>query len=216
VIVATVVVRADLLHVLIASVHHHITGKGTEDELHERPSQSKVGPIVAVFQDIENAALDVNFAVDVHLREVLQRDLCPAAVLALQFFILEGQVIFDGAVGQLRFVVDARAEAGGAGPNDNQDGEGEYNAEEPSGLVAAAEEVCQEDWYTDQAQQIVVAEAGVTRTLSGKRGIVQCRVLQDMLVRAYVSEMRRGIGLGGLWLTLVVGTSQSVFSKGEG
>lgn len=189
-VVATVIVRADLLHVLVASVHHHITGKGTEDELHERPSQSKVGPVVAVFQDIENAALDVDFAVDVHLGEVLQRDLRPAAVLALQLIGLESQVIFDRAVGQLRFVVDARAEAGGAGPNDNQDGEGEQNAEEPPGLVPAADEVCQEDRNTDQAQQIVVAEAGVTRAFGRKRGIVQCRVLQDTLVRAYVKKKR--------------------------
>jgi len=110
VVVATVVVGADLLHVLITSVKHHVASKGTEDELHERPSQSKVGPVVAVLEDIEDVTLDVNFAINVHLREVLQWDLGPAAVLALEFLILEGQVIFDGAVGQLRFVVDARAE----------------------------------------------------------------------------------------------------------
>lgn len=176
-VVATVVVRADLLHILIASVKHHITGKSTEDEFHERPSQSEVSPVVAVFQDIENVALDVHFAIDVHLRKVLKRDFRPAAVLALQFLILESQVVFDRAVGQFRLVVDARAEAGGAGPNDNQNGEGEYNAKEPPGLVPAAEEVCQEDWDTDQAQQIVVAEAGITWTLCRKRGILQCCVL---------------------------------------
>jgi hypothetical protein len=147
-----------------------------------------VGPVVAVLQDIENAALDVDLAINVHLREVLQRDLGPAAVLALQLIGLESQVIFDWAVRQLRFVVDARAEAGGAGPNDDQDGEREQNAKEPPGLVSTAEEVCQEDRYTDQAQQIVVAEAGVTWTFSGKRSIVQCRVLQYVLVRAYVKK----------------------------
>ena len=123
VVVTAVVVGTDLLHVLLTGVKKDVTSEGAEQELHERPGKLEVSPVVAVLEHVQDVAVDVNLAIDVHLGEVLKRNLGAAVVLALEFIGLESQVGFNGAVGKLGLVVNARAEAGSPGPDDDQDGE---------------------------------------------------------------------------------------------
>jgi hypothetical protein len=182
VVVTAVVVRTDLLHVLLTGVEEDITSESAEQELHERPGELEVSPVVAVLQNIENVAVDVNLAVDVHLGEVLERDLGAAVVLALEFVGLESQVRFNRAVGELGLVVNARAEARSPGPNDDQDREEKQDTEEGHGLPAATDFPSQEHGNGEQAEQDIVVEALVARALSGERSIVDGRELKMMLV----------------------------------
>jgi hypothetical protein len=182
VVVAAVVVGANLLHVLLTGVKKDITSESAEQELHERPGELEVSPIVAVFEDIQNVAVDVDFTVDVHLGEVLERNLGAAVVLALELLGLESQVRFNGAVRKLGLVVDARAEAGSPGPDGDQDGEEQQDAEESHGLPAATDLPSKEDGDGEQAEQDIVVEALVAGTFSRKRSIVDGRELREVLV----------------------------------
>lgn len=179
VVIAGVVVRTDLLHVLLTGVEKDITCESAEQELHERPGQLEVGPVVAVLKNIEQVTVDVDLAVDVHLGEILERNLGAAVVLAPQLVGLEGQVGLNGAVGQLSLLVNARAEAGFEGPESDQDGEEKHNSKEDHSLPAAADVPPKEDGHTEQAEQSIVAEAFVAGTFSRERSIVDCRVLED-------------------------------------
>ena len=179
VVVTGVVVGANLLHVLLTGVEKDITSESAEQELHERPGQLEVSPVVAVLKDIEQVTVDIDLAVDVHLGEVLEGNLGAAVVLAPQLVGLEGQVGLNGAVGQLGLLVNARAEAGFEGPESNQDREEKHDSKEDHGLPAAADVPSEEDGHTEQAEQSIVAEALVAGTLSRERSIVDCRVLED-------------------------------------
>lgn len=182
VVVAAVVVGTDLLHVLLTGVKKDVASEGAKQEFHERPGKLEVSPVVAVLEHIQDVAVDVNLAVDVHLGEVLERDLGATVVLALKLIGLEGEVGFDGAVGELGLVVNARAEARSPGPDDDQDREEEQDAEESHGLPAATDLPSQEHGDGEQAEQEVVVEALIARALSGKRSIVDGRELWDVLV----------------------------------
>jgi hypothetical protein len=181
VVVAGVVVGADLLHVLFTGVQEDVTSESAEQEFHERPGQLEVGPVVAVLEDIEQVAVDIDFAVDVHFREVLERDLGAAVVLTPQRIGLESEVRLDGATRELGLVVNARAEAGSPGPDDDQDGEEEQDSEEGHGLPAAANVPSEEHWHTEQAEQSIVVEALVAWAFSRERSIADGRELRLML-----------------------------------
>lgn len=140
VIVSTVVVGADLVHILLPSMREDIAGKCTKNELHERPGEGEMSPVVAVLQNIKDIAVHVSLTVDVHLGEVLHRNLGPVSVLALKGIHLEGDVGLDGSTRKLGFVRDARAEIGSPGPDDNQQWEKKEDSKENSGLEAAAKE----------------------------------------------------------------------------
>lgn len=215
-VVSAVVVRANLLHVLLASVHEDITGEGTKEEFHERPGKSEVSPVVAVLQDVKQIAVDIDLAVDVHLREVLERHFSPAMVLAPELISLEGEVRLDGLAGKLRLIVHARAEGGGPSPDGNQQREEKSDAEEPPGLPSAADVPTQEGRNTNQdSEQSLVAEAVVAAGFSGERSILDGGVLngrsalvplEECHMTAHVGHgdiavlllERRGLGRGGL------------------
>lgn len=172
-VVAVVVVGANLLHVLVLGVEEHIGSKSTEDELEEIEGEAEVGPVVAVLEDIEDVAVGINLAVDVHLGEGLDRDLGAASPLGLVGSILESDVGLDGTAGELCLLVDARAEGGLEGPVADEDGEEGDQAEENLGLDAATDEAGEEPGDTnEQTEKDEVGEAIVSRTFSGQRGIV--------------------------------------------
>ena len=103
-------------------------------------------------------------------------------VLAPQLVGLESQVRFNGAVGKLGLVVNARAEARSPGPDDDQDGEEGEDSKESHGLPAATDFPSQEDWHSEQAEQEVVVEALVAGAFSRKRSIADGRELKVVLV----------------------------------
>lgn len=168
VVVAVVVVGADLLHVLVLGVEENVGAKGEEDELEEVPGEAEVGPVVAVLEDIENVTVGVNLAVDIHLGESLDGDLGAATPLGLVGSILEGNVRLDGAAGELGVLVDARAEGGLEGPVGDEDGEQGNEAEDELGLDTATDQAGEEPRDSnDETAQEEVGKAVVTGTFSG-------------------------------------------------
>lgn len=222
VVVTAVVVGTDLLHVLLLGVQQDVTSEGTEEEFHERPGECEVAPVVAVLQDVEEVAVDVSLTVDVHLGEVLDGHLGPAAVAALQLIGLEGDVGLNGPVRQLGLVVDARAVARSPGPDDNQDREEEEDAKENLGFPADAEQVAKVPGDSNEGgEQDVVVEARISCALSGKRGILDGRSLRKVSVRSpaissWVQQPVWRLHVYAGPLTLVVSTLQSCWSKAEG
>ena len=69
--------------------------------------ESKARPIVAILEDFKRISIEIDFAIEIHLRECLHWDLF---VLFLGVFIFEGRVLFHGMPRTLCFVIDARTE----------------------------------------------------------------------------------------------------------
>lgn len=178
VVVAAVVVGADLLLVLGLGVEDDVDEEGEDDELEQVNGEGEVGPVVTVLQDLQDVAVELDLAVQVHLSEGLQGDLVTAAPLGLVFGALEGNVVLDGTTGQLHLLVGARAEGGGKGPVGDQQGEDEDEGKEEPGLLAATEETGDESGNTDEdGCEEVVGEALVTGTVGGEWCIVDSRGL---------------------------------------
>lgn len=198
VVVAAVVVGPDLLHVLVTGVKEDVAREGAEEEFHEGPGESKVRPVVAVLQDVEQVAVSISFAIDVHLGEVLERDLLPAAVVTPEGIGLEGDVLLNGPVGELGFVVHTRAVAAGDGPDDDENREEQDDAEEDLGLEAATHKPAQEPWCTNEGRkQHPVVEGVEAGAFSGERSILDGGRLGGADVAVL---LRKGGGLsrGGL------------------
>lgn len=172
-IIARVVVGADLLHVLLLAVEEDIGEKGEDDELEQVQGEAKVGPVVAVLEDVEDVTIEVDLAVDVHFGKGLDGDLGAARPLGLVGSILEGDVGLDRAAGELGVFVDAGAEGGLETPVGNQDREEGENAEEDFGLEAATNQTREEPGDTDEeTAEDEIGEAVVARTFGGQGRVV--------------------------------------------
>jgi len=139
VVVAAVVVGADLLLVLLARVEEHVRGEGEEDEMEDRPREGEAGPVIAVLHDVKAIAVELDVTIEVHLVKRLHWDLVAAAPSLAVFFLLESDVVLDGAAGELGLVVDARRVGRGHSPDSDQNRHEEDNKEKDSRLEAAAE-----------------------------------------------------------------------------
>ena len=138
-VVATIVIGADLLLVLLARVEEHIWEEGEEDEMEESPCEGEVGPVMAVLHDIEAVAIELHVTVEVHLVECLHWDLVMAPPSLAVFFLLESYVVLDGAAGELDFVVDVWRVGRSYGPEADQNGQEEDQNEKDGRLEAATE-----------------------------------------------------------------------------
>lgn len=173
VVVTPIVVRTDLFLVLGLGVEEHIDKEGADDELEQVHSEGEAGPVVAVFQDLENIAIEVNQAVQVHFRKGLHGDLVASAPFRTVFVALEGNVVLNGATGELDFLVGAGAEGGGVGPEGHEDRENGYESEEDEGFLSTTEQVGQKARDSDDgAAQQEVGEALVSRTICWQGRIV--------------------------------------------
>lgn len=175
-VVTAVIGVPHLVLVLRARVEEDVGEEGEQEELEDANGEVKGGPVVAVLEDIEHVALDVDVAGKVHLVEGLHGDLgATGAVLGLVLGVLEGQVVVDGAAGQLDLVVDARAEVGLESPVCDQDGQEEDYDEEDDGLGATTNLPRQEGRQAeDERGQHDIAEVGGTGAVSRERRVVDC------------------------------------------
>lgn len=121
VVVTPVVVGTDLLLILGLGVEKHIDEEGADDELEQVQGEGEAGPVVAVFQDLKHVTIEVNQAVQVHFRKGLHGDLVPSAPFRTVFVALEGDVVLNGTARELDFLVGARAEGRGIGPEGHED-----------------------------------------------------------------------------------------------
>lgn len=186
VIVSGVVVGADLLHVLVLGVEEHVGPKGEQNVLEQIPREAKLGPVVAVLEHVQDVALEISLAINVHFRKGLDGHFVGSAPLGLVGGILEGHVRLNGAARQLDMLIDARAKVGHVGPVGNQNGEKRENAKEDGRLEAAAHEAAQEVGHAHQEDsQNNVGEALAPGALSRQRGIVDGRRLELQLAQGH-------------------------------
>ena len=160
-VIATVIIGADLLLVLLARVEYHIWEEGEEDEMEESPCEGEVGPVIAVLHDIEAVAIELCVTVKVYLIECLHWDLVTAAPSLAVFFLLKSYVVLDGAAGKLDFVVDVWRVGRSYGPETNQNGQEEDQNERDGRLEAATEAVSDNGRDAEHQSSEEVAREGL-------------------------------------------------------
>ena len=173
VVIAAVVVGADLLLVLLARVEEHIRGELEEDEVEQGPGEGKVAPIVAVLHGLKTVTVEVDIAVEVHLVEGLHGDLVVASVSQAVLVLLESNVVLDGPARELHIVVDTGREPRAHGPVGNKEWDGKDEDEEDGRLEAAADAAGEEGRHAQQQRpEGVVGEGLIAGALCGQRRVV--------------------------------------------
>ena len=177
-VVTAVIVVADLLLILRASVHDDLGHHTSKEEPEERQSEAEVGPVVAVLHDLESVAIEVDIAVEVLLVESLHGDLAAAVVLCAIGLLVELEVVLNGGTGVASLLVLAGSVAGSNGPEGHQDGDGSQETKEDPGLEATTELVGDVGGDTaEESEQDIVVERLATSCVGGERGVLDCWVL---------------------------------------
>lgn len=201
VVVAGVVVGTDLFHVLVLGMEEDVDKEGEDDELEEVEGEAKVGPVVAVLKDVENVAVEVGLAIDVHFGEGLDGHLGATGPLGLVGGVLEGDVGLDGAAGELCIIVDALAVGGLEAPVGNEDGEEGEDAKEDLSLEATADETGEEPGDANQeATEDKVGEALAAGAFGGEGRVVDCSSLGGCMMVSI--EVHNSLVLIGSWSSM--------------
>lgn len=138
-VVAAVVGGADLLLILLARVDDDVLEEVEDDELDEGPGEDPAGPVMAVLEDVKTVTVEVDLAVKVLVDEGLHGDLVVGVPSCAVGLVLEGQVLVDGAAGQLGLLVGSGCQPGGDEPVGDEDGEEEDDDEEDGGPEATTD-----------------------------------------------------------------------------
>lgn len=91
-----------------------------------------------VLKHLKTVAIEVYFAIEVHVVECLHRDLVPPTILDLIRLVLESKVVFDWSARKLDFFVFARSKRRGDSPESQQDRDGGEEPKEDCGFQATA------------------------------------------------------------------------------
>lgn len=198
---------------LRTGVHDNFGDEAGEEELDQADGEAEASPVMAVLENLEGVAVELDIAVKVHLLEGLHGDLVLAIVLGLVLGVLEGQVVLNRAAGKLGLLVLPRGIGGDEEPETSEKREINNDGEEDEGLQAAANLVLQIPGDNEEgAEEGEVGEALVAGAVGGQRGILDGRVLEED-----AASVRWSIEFGRVSRskhTLVVRTPQSShFSK---
>lgn len=175
-------------------MHDELGNEGEEEVLDEAHGEGEVGPVVAVLEDLEAVAVELDVAVKVHLVEEVHLDLDIAAVLGLVLGVLEGQVELNRTAGELGLFVLARANGRDDEPPANKDGQVEDDGEENGRLPASANlpgEVGGDEH--EEADEDVGMEAFSTGAIGRQRGVVDGgRLEQELAIDCMLVNGGRG------------------------
>lgn len=120
-------------------MHNHLREGLEQEELDQAHGEAEAGPVVAVLEDLQAVAIEVDVAVKVHLLERLHGNLVLAMVLGLVCRLLEGEIMLDRAAGELGLLRLAGREGRDHEPEAAEDGETREEAEEDGKLPPAAD-----------------------------------------------------------------------------
>jgi hypothetical protein len=159
-------------------VHDELRNHAQQKVLDQADGEAEAGPVVAVLEDLEAVALEVDVTVKVHLVEGLHGDLVGAMVLLTVGLLLELEVVLDGTAG----VLGLGGLAGGNGrdnkPPASQDGQIKDDGEEDEGLEAAANLPLQPEGNAKQdGEEDLVVEGVGARSISWEGSILDGGVL---------------------------------------
>jgi len=90
-------------------MHDHLRCETEEHEFEEADSKSEARPIMPILEHLKTVAVEINFAIKVHIMEGLHGDLVPPTVLHLIGIILECKVMLDWPTRKLDFFIFARS-----------------------------------------------------------------------------------------------------------
>lgn len=163
---------------LRASVHDELGNHSQQEVLDQADREAEASPVVAVLEDLEAVALEVDVTVKVHLVEGLHGDLVGAMVLETVGLLLELEVVLNGTAGVLGLGGLAGRDGGDNKPPAGQDGKIKDEGEEEEGLEAAAHLPLQPEGNTKQngEQDLVVKGVGAW-SISWEGSILDGRVL---------------------------------------
>jgi hypothetical protein len=159
-------------------MHNHLREEAKEKVLNQAKGESRLGPVVAPFEDLQHVTLELHLAVEVLLLEGLDGNELLAIVCVLVLGLVEFQVMFDGFARQLGLLILAGRKFGGEPPERTQNREGKNKTQEDPGFEAHAQapgEVAR-DTYQQRDEEGVVERiaAGAFR---GEGSIGDGRVL---------------------------------------
>ena len=147
-VIAAVVVGADLLLVLLTRVEEHVRGESEEDEMKNWPREGKARPVMSILHDVEYVTIELNITVQIHLIKCLHWDLVAASPSLPIFILLESDVVLDRVSGKLDLVVDARRIGRYHRPEADQNRQEEDQKEEDGRLETPTKAAGDEDWNT--------------------------------------------------------------------
>lgn len=172
-VITAVVVVTDLLLILGAGVHDDLRNHASQEEPDQAKSEAEARPVVAVLENLEAVAIEIDVAIEVHLEEGPHGDLILAKVFGLIGRILESQVVLDRAAGESGLLILAGGDGGRDNPEGTEEGDGGEDGKEESGLPTAADlpREVQGDTAEDGEEELVGEGVGAS-ALSGQRGIL--------------------------------------------
>jgi hypothetical protein len=177
-VIAAVVVVADLLLILGASVHDDLWCELEENELEQAGGEAEAGPVGSVLHDLKAVAVELDIAVKVQVVEGLHWDLVAATILQPVGLVLEGKVVLDRAAGVLDLLILAWPKAGRNSPECQQDWDGGKKSKEDGRLEASANLPGKVGWDDEeQPKEDGVGEAVRARSVGRKRRVGNCWVL---------------------------------------
>ena len=130
-------------------------------------------PIVAVFHDIQNVALEVDFSVKVSVVELLHGELAPRGDKLTERRVLQVDIVLDRLAGEGNLFVDTPAVSRGEHPvtngeRDKKDGD-ENKVGRPSGLEG--DEPLNNPWHSQvEGSQVEVVEGSRALCWEGRIG----------------------------------------------
>lgn len=95
---------------MLTAMQENLREESQQQEAEVACRESKARPIMAMLEDLKRISIEVDFAIEIHLRERLHWDHVVTPVFLLGVFIFEAQVIFHGTPRIFCFVIDARTE----------------------------------------------------------------------------------------------------------
>lgn len=188
-VVTAVVVVADLLLVLGASVHDNLWHHASQEEPEQADSETEVGPVVAVLHDLQCVTVEVDLAIKVLLVEGLHGDLVAAVVLGLVFGTVEGEIVLNWCTGVLGLLVLAGSVSRSNGPEGDEDWEAGQDGEENPCLETAIDLPGEVPRYTsNKTNQDLVVERLAAGSISWERSVLDGWELKRVWLATVVCE----------------------------
>ena len=94
-------------------MHDEFRNHASEKVLEQAEGESKIGPVVSIFHDIQGVPFEVHLPIKIHLMECLHGDLGSAMILRPMFLFFELQIMLYRAAGIPYFLVLAGRDGGG-------------------------------------------------------------------------------------------------------
>jgi hypothetical protein len=160
-------------------VHDNLGNHARQEELDQAIGEAEAGPVVAVLENVEGVAVELDVAVKVHLLEGLHGNLAFSMVLGLILGLLEGEIVLDGAARVLGLLVQARRDNRGDDPEGREEGRRREERKEDGRLEPATGFPGKVKRHTaEDGEEGNVGEIDRPGRISGQRGVLDGRVLR--------------------------------------